>query len=108
MTPPKSAREVAEAIADFVYEYWHGETPTSYDGCESLFDGIKKHLDAFARSARSEALEQCLDIADEHNGCVDIKCLTESNCGATIAMQILTLKQSPGETGHSSERRKKE
>jgi hypothetical protein len=41
--------------------------------------------------SRRQALQEAEDIADDHNGCVDIKCLSESNCGATIAIQIRAL-----------------
>ena len=38
--------------------------------------------------ARTAALEDAMEIASEHNGCVDTKCLSESNCGATISNEI--------------------
>lgn len=40
------------------------------------------------------AREKAIEIASDHNGCVDTKCLSESNCGATIANQIYALQPS--------------
>lgn len=41
----------------------------------------------------NEALEEATEIAEEHNGCVDIECLSKSNCGETIASRIRALKK---------------
>lgn len=34
------------------------------------------------------AQEQSAEIAEDHNGCINLKCFSSSNCGATIANQI--------------------
>jgi hypothetical protein len=75
-------------------------TPKSY-GNKRFEEGMRKAEEGPTMSlfihnklileARREALEEAQEIADEHNGCVDTKCLSESNCGATIANQIRAL-----------------
>lgn len=37
-------------------------------------------------------IEKAAEVAENHNGCVDIECLSKSNCGATAANQIRALK----------------
>jgi len=58
----------------------------AYERC--LRDAVAIQTAKWNREARTAALEEAMEIASEHNGCVDTKCLSESNCGATISNEI--------------------
>lgn len=78
-TAINKARE--EAKRDAIIELCEGED------CFVANRMLESHAKGY-REGHNEAIERAAEIADEHNGCVDIKCLRESNCGASIAQAI--------------------
>ena len=82
MTPP-NLREKAEVLANWIL-LLNCENDMSI---EDTVTGIESAL----LSVRREAIEEAAEIAEEHNGCVDRDCLSNSNCGATSGRQIRAL-----------------
>lgn len=78
-----------EILAAALREYGEEEFKR---GCELFADGGYSHgnKEGYAQGF-SDCKQKAIEIAGDHNGCVDVKCLSESNCGATIANQIHAL-----------------
>jgi len=56
-------KERANKIARFSYEWWSGDTPTSWDGTEELINGIAQQIteaekEAYDRGREDEAVDQ--------------------------------------------------
>lgn len=87
-TPSPRSREIAEKIRqDCVKQV--PDDPHFFVSFK-LVDKIAAALEAEYQEGFRAAQEKAAEIADDHNGCTDKKCLSESNCGATIATQIPT------------------
>jgi hypothetical protein len=100
MTPTR-AEEIAKELAD---ELWtHGSrSHLNPNQVKMLSEAITQAIEeqrnrdhmpdgpcgVTVNRAVAQERSDCAEIAEEHNGCVDVECLSESNCGASIAAAI--------------------